>query len=157
MKRALILLGTLATASSVTLATSGTPAVAQAGGPNGAQIYTRCAACHTATGKGVPGAYPPLGADFRAKAASVPGRRYLVLAVTRGMMGPLTVEGQTYRGVMPAQGGLNDAAVAAVLNHIGTTIAKSGPPFRAFNAGEVATARASGVKLTPADVAKLHP
>ena len=125
--------------------------------PNGAQIYTRCAACHTATGRGVPGAYPPLGEDFRTQAASAPGRRYLALAVIKGLMGPLTVEGKTYRGVMPAQAGLDDAAVAAVLNHVGTGIARTGPAFRAFSAAEVAAARGSGARLTAADVAKLHP
>ena len=31
-----------------------------AAGANGAEIFTRCAACHQATGLGMPGAYPPL-------------------------------------------------------------------------------------------------
>ena len=137
--------------------TGQSPSGAAGPAPNGAQIYTRCAACHTATGRGVPGAYPPLGEDFRTQAASAPGRRYLALAVIKGLMGPLTVEGKTYRGVMPAQAGLDDAAVAAVLNHVGTGIARTGPPFRAFTQAEVAAARASGARLTAADVAKLHP
>lgn len=124
--------------------------------PDGAKIYVRCAACHTATGAGVPGAYPPLGADFRVQSSTGEGRRYIVLAVTRGLMGPLTVEGKSYRGVMPAQSGLDDAAVAAVLNHVGTKIARSGPKFRAFTAEEVAAARATGTTLTPAAVARLH-
>ena len=134
--------------------------IAVAGGaqsaPNGASLYNRCAACHTATGKGVPGAYPPLGADFTKMAAKPAGRRYLVLAVTRGLNGPITVEGKPYRGTMPAQSGMDDAAVAAVLNHVGTSIAKAGAKFKPFTAAEVATARASGAKLSGSDVAKLH-
>lgn len=125
-------------------------------GPGGAATFARCAACHTATGKGVPGAYPPLGTDFRKLAAKPAGRRYLALAVVKGLNGPLTVEGKPYRGVMPAQTALDDAAIAGVLNHVGTAIATSGPAFRAFTTAEVAAARASGAGLTGAEVVKLH-
>jgi mono/diheme cytochrome c family protein len=124
--------------------------------PDGAALYVRCAACHTRTGAGVPGAFPPLGPDFRALATSATGRRYLSLAVTRGMNGPITVQGKLYNGVMPAQGGLDDAAVAAVLNHVGTQIVKSGPEFQPFGAAEVAAFRSSGAGLAASDVAKLH-
>lgn len=128
------------------------PAVAA---PDGAAVFARCAACHTKTGAGVPGAYPPLGADFRALAAKPAGRRYVALAVLRGLSGPLTVEGKPYRGVMPAQV-LDDASTAAVLNHVGTQIAKTGPAFKPFTDKEVAAHRASGAALSAADVAKLH-
>lgn len=123
--------------------------------PDGAMVYNRCAACHTKTGAGVPGAYPPLATDFRALAAKPAGRRYLALAVIRGLSGPITVEGKPYRGVMPAQT-LDDASVSAVLNHIGTQIAKTGPAFKPFTDKEVAGHRASGAALSAADVAKLH-
>lgn len=124
--------------------------------PNGAALFARCAACHTATGAGVPGAYPPLGADFRKLAAKPAGRRYLALVVTRGVSGPLTVEGKPYRSVMPAQAGMSDADVAAVLNHVGKVITRQGPAFAPFTPAEVAAARASGAKLTGSDVARLH-
>jgi mono/diheme cytochrome c family protein len=149
--RLLILPGALAAVSLAATVTAAPPAA-----PSGPTLYARCAACHTATGKGVPGAYPPLGADFRAMAAKPAGRRYLVLTITRGLNGPITVEGKPYRGTMPAQSGLDDAAVAAVLNHVGTAIAKTGPAFRKFTPDEVAKARAGGAKLSGADVAKLH-
>ncbi|ABD26129.1 cytochrome c, class I [Novosphingobium aromaticivorans DSM 12444] len=123
--------------------------------PDGATVFARCAACHTRTGAGVPGAYPPLGADFRALAAKSAGRRYLALAVIKGLSGPITVEGKPYRGVMPAQV-LDDATTAAVLNHVGTQIAKTGPAFKPFTDKEVAGHRASGSGLSAADVAKLH-
>ncbi|MBS0483031.1 MAG: cytochrome c [Proteobacteria bacterium] len=138
------------------LAVSVHPAPAASPAPTGAATFTRCAACHTATGKGVPGAYPPLGSDFRKMAAKPAGRRYLVLAVVKGLNGPLTVEGKPYRGVMPAQTGLDDAAVAGVLNHIGTAIAASGPAFKAFTVAEVAAVKAGGAGMTSADVARLH-
>lgn len=123
--------------------------------PDGASVYTRCAACHTKTGAGVPGAYPPLATDFRALATKPAGRRYLVLAVTRGLSGPITVDGKAFRGVMPAQT-LDDVAVSAVLNHVGTQIAKTGPAFKPFTEKEVATHRASGATMSGADVARLH-
>lgn len=138
------------------LALAATPVLAGDAAPDGAKVFQRCAACHTATGAGVPGAFPPLQSDFRTLASSAPGRRYVALAVIKGLMGPITVEGKPYRGVMPAQSGLDDAAIAAVLNHVGTKIAKSGPPFRAFTAAEVASARTSGAGMSSVDVAKLH-
>lgn len=149
MRAALNLPGAVLTAS---LAVAGSAQTA----PDGARLYNRCAACHTASGKGVPGAYPPLAADYRKLAAKPAGRRYLVLAITRGLNGPISVDGKPYRGTMPAQGGMNDAAIAAVLNHIGTALVKAGPKWVPFTEAEVAQARASGAGLTGADVAKLH-
>lgn len=149
MRAALILPGAVLAAS---LAVAGSAQTA----PDGARLYNRCAACHTASGKGVPGAYPPLAADYRKLAAKPAGRRYLVLAITRGLNGPISVDGKPYRGTMPAQGGMNDAAIAAVLNHIGTALVKAGPKWVPFTEAEVAQARASGAGLTGADVAKLH-
>jgi mono/diheme cytochrome c family protein len=141
---------------SLGLIAAATMAPAAPPAPDGKALYARCAACHTAGGKGVPGAFPPLGADFRALAAKSAGRRYVALAVIRGVAGPITVEGKPYRSVMPAQSALDDAAVAAVLNHVGTAIAKSGPAFKPFTSAEIAGYRASGGKLSSADVGKLH-
>ena len=123
---------------------------------DGAAVYGRCAACHTQTGAGVPGVFPPLGEDFRVMAASDAGRLYLALAVTRGISGPIKVGGKPYAGVMPAQATLDDASVAAVLNHVGTEIAKTGPAFKPFAEAEVAALRAGGASLSAQDVGKLH-
>ncbi len=122
---------------------------------DGAAVYKRCAACHLATGAGVPGAFPPLRADIRALAAKPDGRRYLVLVVTKGVSGPITVEGKAYRGVMPAQAGLNDAQIAAVLNHVLATSAKGGTA-KPFTAAEVAQVKAGATGLTPAAIGKLN-
>jgi len=129
------------------------PAVAQTA--DGAAIYKRCAACHLATGAGVPGAFPPLRGDISALAAKPDGRRYLVLVVTKGVSGPITVEGKPYRGVMPAQAGLGDDQVAAVLNHVLATSAKGGKA-KAFTAAEVAQIKAGAAGLTPAAIGKLN-
>ena len=148
MKAAIALLALLVPAAAL----AGTPG----GAPDGAAVFVRCAACHTATGAGVPGVFPPLGADFRAQAAKKDGRRYLALVVMKGLTGPLTVGGTTYRGVMPAQAGLSPAEIAAVLNHVGTKIAKTGPAFKAFTSTEVTGYKAGATTLSGADVAKLH-
>jgi len=132
----------------------GAPALAQ-DEPDGTALYARCAACHTQTGAGVPGVFPPLGQDVRALAAKPEGRRYLALLVNKGLMGALVVSGTTYRNVMPAQG-LDDAQTAAVLNHVGTAIAKQGPAFKPFTAQEVQAHRASGADLSSAQLAQLH-
>lgn len=125
--------------------------------PSGAQVYTRCAACHLASGAGVPGAFPPLNADVRALANRPDGRRYLALAVIKGLSGPLVVEGKTYQGVMPSHAMLDDAAVAAVLTHVTGTIAKTGRAPRAFTRAEVAASRAAGASLDAAAVARSQP
>jgi len=122
---------------------------------DGAAVYKRCAACHLATGAGVPGAFPPLRTDIRTLAAKPDGRRYLVLVVTKGVSGPITVEGKAYRGVMPAQAGLNDAQIAAVLNHVLATSAKGGTA-KPFTAAEVAQVKTGATGLTPAAIGKLN-
>lgn len=144
------------TAASGLIAITATASTGAASAPNGQAIYARCAACHTQTGAGVPGAFPPLGADFRRLAAKPAGRRYLVLVIARGVAGPLTVEGQVYRNVMPSQSSLSSAEIAAVLNFVGTTLTKSGPPFTSFSLAEVNTARASGANLSSTAVGQLH-
>jgi len=141
----------------IALMTAALPSSMAMAGADGAKVYQRCAACHLPTGKGVPGAFPPLQADVRALAGSPQGRRYLVLAVTRGLSGPLTVEGKAYRGMMPPQSGLDDEAVAAVLSHVTGTIAGGGPVVKPFSAAEVKAVRDGGAGLDPAAVARLQP
>lgn len=133
------------------LALAGMAATGPATAQDGATIYKRCAACHLANGAGVPGAFPPLKTDVRKLAGTSAGRRYLALVVIRGVSGPITVEGKPYRGTMPAQGGLNDAQVAAVLNHV-----VRGGSAKAFSASEIAGYRAGSAGLNSAAVGRLQ-
>lgn len=130
------------------------PAAAAPQPQDGAAIYRRCAACHLANGNGIPGAFPPLAADVRSLSQSAAGRRYLALVVIKGVSGPLTVDGKTFRGVMPAQADLNDAAVATLLNHVVTKVAKGSG--EAFTATEIGVTRIAGASLNAAAVGKLH-
>ena len=83
---------------------------------DGAAVYaSRCAACHQATGAGLPGVFPPLVASewVDGKAST------LVAIVLHGIEGALTVKGNTYNGAMPAFGTqLQDAEIAALLTHV---------------------------------------
>ena len=85
-------------------------------GADGAGLFAaRCAACHQATGLGLPGVFPPLaGSEW------VNGRDSTVAAIVlRGISGSLSVKGGTYNGAMPDFGGqLSDEQIAAVLTHV---------------------------------------
>jgi mono/diheme cytochrome c family protein len=152
MRKVPILLGAIGlVAASLVLRTPATAAPQ----PDGAAAYKRCAACHLATGAGVPGAFPPLAGNVRALAQSADGRKYMALVVIKGLSGPLTVEGKAYRGVMPAQGDLNDTAIAALLDHVVTNVAKG--KARPFTTAEIASARKSAAALNAAGIGKLKP
>ena len=92
------------------------PAVARPGqGADGQQVFNaNCVACHQATGKGLPGVFPPLdGSEW------VNGDvRVLANIVLHGVTGEITVAGQSYKGAMPAFAQLGDAELAAVLSHV---------------------------------------
>jgi len=85
-------------------------------GANGEQIFAaHCAACHQATGQGIPGAFPPL-AGSKWVAADDPN---LPLAIVHdGLSGEIEVAGATYNGVMPPfKGTLSSEEIAAVLTY----------------------------------------
>jgi mono/diheme cytochrome c family protein len=152
MRTVPVLLGLAGVAAALVARVPATAAIAQ---PDGATIYKRCAACHLVTGAGVPGAFPPLAANVKALSQTPAGRSYMSLAVIKGLSGPLIVDAKTYRGIMPAQAGLDDAAIAAVLNHVVTSIAKGSG--KSFTAAEVAAARKAGTSLTSANIVASRP
>ncbi len=106
------------------------PEAAPAGaGVDGAAVFgARCAACHQATGAGLPGVFPPLvGSEW-----VVGDETTLVAAVLHGISGQLTVKGQVYAGVMPSfQAQLSDAELAAVLSHVRSTWGNQAKPIAA--------------------------
>lgn len=94
-----------------------TAAVSAAQSPaSGTALFTgKCASCHQADGKGLPGAFPPL-----VKSEFVLGNpERLISIVLKGLTGPLEVEGQSFNGSMPAWADqLSDQELVAVINHI---------------------------------------
>lgn len=85
-------------------------------GVDGAALYgALCAACHQASGQGLPGVFPPLaGSEW------VVGKKDTAVAIVLyGATGPLTVKGTVYNGAMPAfKDQLGDAELAALLSHV---------------------------------------
>ena len=111
----------------------------------GAKVYQRCAACHLASGQGVPGAFPALAGRVADAASLDAGRDYLVMSVVVGVSGEIVVNGSRIHGFMPAQAGLSDADIAAVLNHAMTLKsdpATPAPKAKIFTAEEVAAIKA---------------
>jgi mono/diheme cytochrome c family protein len=83
----------------------------------GAPVYAaNCAACHQATGAGIPGAFPPL-ADHAYELYQA-DRDFMPLVILYGLQGPIEVRGATYNGLMPAFPQLGDEQIAALLNHV---------------------------------------
>jgi nitrite reductase (NO-forming) len=73
-----------------------------------------CAMCHQLDGKGLPTVFPPLAQSDYLMA----DKKRSIGIVLRGLSGSITVNGQTYDGVMPPQVMLNDEQVAHVLTFI---------------------------------------
>lgn len=108
----------------------------------GANIFaTRCAVCHGPQAAGIPGTFPSLHEQVVAFAKTEQGRDYLVMVVTSGLMGELKVGGVRYNNVMPAQSGLSESDVAAVLSFLASGLNKDADGAPAVTASDVAEAR----------------
>ncbi|CAN7620399.1 c-type cytochrome [Polaromonas sp. LjRoot131] len=98
-----------------TLADLAGPAPGAATTANGKQLFTaNCVACHQASGKGLPGVFPPLdGSEW------VTGdERTVANILLHGVTGEITVMGNSFKGAMPAFAQLSDAELAAVASYI---------------------------------------
>jgi mono/diheme cytochrome c family protein len=110
--------------------------------PIGATVFAeRCAVCHGPQAAGIPGSFPPLHGQVAAFVKIPQGRDYLVMVVTTGLMGSLAVGGANYNGVMPAQSGLSEAEVAAVLSYLASDMGKADSGAAPLSANEVREAR----------------
>jgi mono/diheme cytochrome c family protein len=123
----------------------------------GATVFSaRCAVCHGPDAAGIPGAFPSLHEQVVAFGKTPEGRDYLAMVVTTGLMGDLKVAGVAYRGVMPAQSGLTEAEVAAVLSYLASGRAAS-VAEPALKAADVSAARARHAEQTPQATRALRP
>ena len=82
---------------------------------NGKSIYqTYCSACHGANGEGRTGAAPAL-----AQSSWVNGDPAIITRILlHGLQGSLTIHGETYDLVMPAQSLLSDQQMADVATYV---------------------------------------
>jgi mono/diheme cytochrome c family protein len=109
---------------------------------DGKQLFTaNCAACHQASGKGLPGAFPPLdGSEW------VTGEpRILANILLHGVTGEMTVAGTVFNGAMPPFQRLGDEELAAVASYVRTEWSNKAPPIGAdlFAAERKATPRST--------------
>jgi mono/diheme cytochrome c family protein len=82
---------------------------------DGKQVYgSKCAACHQATGLGVPGVFPPVaGSEW-----VVGDEKVLTQILLHGVNGEIQVKGVTYKGAMPAWATMSDDELAAVMTYL---------------------------------------
>jgi cbb3-type cytochrome c oxidase subunit III len=112
---------TLAAAAALTLLgaslfQAGSAGAAGTAPPDGKAIFaSRCSACHAVTGLGS-GPYPPLAGNPDLSASDTSA---LINTVLNGRSGPITINGKTYSGAMPAwKGTLSNGEIAAVLSYV---------------------------------------
>jgi mono/diheme cytochrome c family protein len=72
-----------------------------------------CSMCHQPEGQGIAGAFPPLAKSDYLMADT----KRAISVVKNGLQGEITVNGQKYNNVMPAQA-LDDQQIAHVLNYV---------------------------------------
>jgi len=91
----------------------------------GAQVYAQnCASCHGEAGAGTPSVFPPLAGDSIVNGSNADAHIKIVL---RGLSGKI-INGTHYATQMPAFGAqLNDAQIAAVVDHERTSWGNHGP------------------------------
>lgn len=119
------------------------PVAAAGGAVDGKALYAaQCAACHQATGAGLPGVFPPLdGAEW------VQGEpRVLANILLHGVTGEITVKGNKYQGAMPAFAQLSDAELAGIASFIRGNWSNKAD---ALQAELFAKERADGSRTTP--------
>jgi mono/diheme cytochrome c family protein len=125
-------------------------AVGGSANASGESVFaSHCTVCHQASGKGIPGMYPPL-ADTIGRYVSRPnGRAYLVHVVNFGLTGPISSHGATFNGLMQPWPQLHDEEMAAVLNYVLTKFNRAVLPadFKPYTAAEVASYRGKPMTL----------
>jgi mono/diheme cytochrome c family protein len=104
----------------------------------GADVYTSvCSGCHQPGGVGLSGRFPPLLDNPNLDDAG-----YIADVIRNGREGEITVNGETYDGVMPAQSTVGDADIDAVIAYI-----QSGFAAPAVEPGDVVTGPVAGTEL----------
>lgn len=120
-------------------ASAAAPGAASADAGKGQELFTAtCAACHQATGEGLPGAFPPLKGNSAVNDADPTQHIHVVL---HGLQGA-NVDGTVYSSPMPPFGTtLSDADVASIINYERRSWGNHGATV---SAAQVAAERAKG-------------
>jgi mono/diheme cytochrome c family protein len=132
-----------------------TQAAKNAQGERGKQVYLSiCYACHQPDGRGLPGAFPMLAqSDYMAA-----DRTRAIRVVLGGLTGPVTVNGQTINGVMPAHStALTDQQIADVLTYVFNAWENPGGAFTANQVETVRSGQHPAVFVEPSSASTLRP
>ena len=119
------------------------PAGAPGALADGKQVFAaNCVACHQATGKGLPGVFPPLdGSEWVAG-----DERIVANILLHGISGEITVSGNPYKGAMPSFKQMSDAELAAVATYIRAEWSNKAGPMKPEL---FATERKANTRSTP--------
>jgi nitrite reductase (NO-forming) len=99
-----------------------------------------CAACHQASGQGLPGQFPPLAkSDYLAGSP----KEKIIGHLLHGLQGPVTVNGMTYNGVMPPMAFLSDDEIAAALTYARASFGNKLSPIAPSDVAKVRSQTAS--------------
>ena len=100
----------------------------------GESVYSQyCLACHQTDGKGVPGSFPPL-----VQTEWVNGENArLISVVLNGLQGEISVNGETYNGVMTPHNFLTDEQVAGVLTYVRKSFGNDAEPVSVEEVTEI--------------------
>ena len=101
------------------------PAAAGAAVDGKAVFAAQCVACHQATGKGLPGVFPPLDGSEWVQGDA----RTVANILLHGINGKITVAGAEYSGAMPSFQQLGDAELAAVASYVRSTWSNKAAPL----------------------------
>ena len=100
----------------------------------GNKVYGQyCIACHQTNGQGVPGAFPTL---VQTEWVNGDNTR-LISVVLNGLQGEITVNGETYNGVMTPHAFLTDEEVAGVLTYVRQSFGNDAEPITVEEVAEV--------------------
>lgn len=114
----------------------------------------QCAACHQATGLGVPGAFPPIaGSPW-----PVGNEERVIKIVLAGLAGEIEVNGQKYVGNMSNIGaGLKDAQVANIISYVRSAWGNQGGPVMDTKVAEIRKAIGARGQYSPKEILDQHP
>ena len=113
--------------------------------PPGAALYMQhCSACHRASGKGIPGIFPPLAGNSLVISEDAEKIQEYLSRIIFGYHGGLIVDKQVYSGRMPPigyVGRINDSELLDLINYQRTAW---GNDARPVTFAELAKARSAG-------------
>jgi nitrite reductase (NO-forming) len=91
----------------------------------GFQVFSHtCVTCHQPSGRGMPGAFPPLaGSDFL-----MADKKRSIDIVLAGLSAPIMVNDRPYSASMPSHACLSDNEVANVLTYVRSSWGNDGAP-----------------------------